>query len=223
MTTRDITTLPAPFDQTGTIVTRSQGRSGSQSVDLLGIDHTTFARAVNWRDDASDRSLADLVDAVGVDDVSANPPAVPAIVVVGALPSNVLKSLLLKPMTVDPVATACWFPGFHNGAIMVIVDKDLLKANGFSSSAEIWLRDPPIDAETQLADAGVLVRSPRDLSAVFDVTSFVTVRWAFATLSILGVLVGIVVLLAQLLVLDARRQTRQASHVLTSPGRDVAG
>ncbi|MEY2400965.1 MAG: putative transport system permease protein, partial [Ilumatobacteraceae bacterium] len=216
MTTRDITTLPAPFDQTGTIVTRSLGRSGSKSVELLGIDHTTFARAVHWRDDASDRSLADLVDAVGVDDPSANPPAVPAIVVGGTLPDNVLKSLVLKPMTVDPVGTARWFPGFHNGAIMVVVDKELLKANGFSSSSEIWLRDPPIDAETQLADAGILVRSPRDLSAVFDVTSFVTVRWAFATLSILGVLVGIVVLLAQLLVLDARRQTRQASHVLTT-------
>jgi hypothetical protein len=60
------------------------------------------------------------------------------------------------------------------------------------------------------------VRSPRDLSKVFNVTSFVTVRWSYATLSILGVLVGIVVLLAQLLVLDARRQTRQASHVLTT-------
>ena len=67
-----------------------------------------------------------------------------------------------------------------------------------------------------MSDAGILVRSPRDLSQVFNVTSFVTVRWAYATLSILGVLVGIVVLLAQLLVLDARRQTRQASHVLTT-------
>ena len=60
------------------------------------------------------------------------------------------------------------------------------------------------------------MRSPRDLSQVFNVTSFLTVRWAYATLSILGVLVGIVVLLAQLLVLDARRQSRQAAHVLTT-------
>ena len=216
MTTRDITTLPAPFDKTGTIVTRSQGRCDSQSVDLLGIDHTTFARAVHWRADAADHSLAELVNAVGVDDGSPNPDVVPAIVVGGTLPSPVIKSLVLRPMTIDPVATARWFPGFHNGAIMVIVDKDLLQAKGFSSTSEIWLRDPPIDAETQLSDAGVLVRSPRDLSKVFNVTSFVTVRWSYATLSILGVLVGIVVLLAQLLVLDARRQTRQASHVLTT-------
>jgi hypothetical protein len=171
---------------------------------------------VHWRTDAADQPLADLVNEVGVDDAAADPDAVPAIVVGGTLPSTVIKSLVLRPMTVEPVATARWFPGFHNGAIMLIVDKDLLQAKGFSSTSEIWLRDPPIDAETQLSDAGVLVSSPRDLSKVFNVTSFVTVRWAYATLSILGVLVGIVVLLAQLLVLDARRQTRQASHVLTT-------
>jgi hypothetical protein len=119
-------------------------------------------------------------------------------------------------MDVDPVGTARWFPGFHNGSLMVVVDKDALLAAGFSATSQIWLRDPPPDAEAQLAQAGIVVRSPRDLSGVFNVTSFVTVRWAYATLSILGVLVGIVVLFAQLLVLDARRQARQAAHVLTT-------
>jgi hypothetical protein len=216
MTSRDVTTLPAPFDKTGTVVSRSQGRSGAQSVDLLGIDHTTFVQAVHWRDDASDRSLSDLVGAVAVKDVSANPATVPAIVVGGRLPDTRIESLVLRPMTVDPVATARWFPGLHNGATLVVVDKDLLRAKGFAPTSEIWLRDPPIDAETQLSNAGILVRSPRDLSQVFDVTSFLTVRWAYATLSILAVLIGIVVLLAQLLVLDARRQSRQAAHVLTT-------
>jgi putative ABC transport system permease protein len=216
MTTRDNTALPPPFDATGTIVNRSQGRSGDQSVDLLGIDHNTFVRAVHWRNDASDSSLQELVDDVGVDDDAANEAAVPAIVVGGVLPDTRLASLTLRHMTVDPVATARWFPGFHNGAILLVVDKDLLEANGFAATTQIWLRDPPADAEMQLSTAGVVVRSPRDLTQVFNVTSFVTVRWAYATLSILGVLVGIVVLLAQLLVLDARRQTRQAAHVLTT-------
>ena len=53
--TRGISSLPPPFDSIGTVVTRTQGHSGSQAVDLLGIDPTTFARAVHWRDDASDR------------------------------------------------------------------------------------------------------------------------------------------------------------------------
>ena len=97
-----------------------------------------------------------------------------------------------------------------------MVDKEALTAAGIATGSEIWLRDPPPDAFARLSAAGLKVGSPSDLSQVFDVTSFLTVRWAYATLSILGALVGIVVLLAQLLVLDARRQTRQAAHVLTT-------
>ena len=178
---------------------------------------------MHWRDDASDHSLAELVDAVGVDDAVANPDVVPAIVVGGTLPDHVTQ----EPRT----ATDDHRSSGHRSLVPRVPQRSdhgdrrqgPSPANGFSSSSEIWLRDPPIDAETQLSDAGVLVRSPRDLSQVFNVTSFVTVRWAYATLSILGVLVGIVVLLAQLLVLDARRQTRQAAHVLTTRhGPDVA-
>ncbi|MEP7201845.1 MAG: hypothetical protein ABI894_04500 [Ilumatobacteraceae bacterium] len=212
VTTRDVTAPPAPLDETGTIVYRTQGRSGTQSIDLLGVDRTTFIRAVHWRDDASDRSIEQLVDSIGAP--AAGP--VPAIVVGGTLDDTHLQSIVLRPMDVIPVGNARWFPGFHNGAVLVVVDKDALAAAGFSTTAEIWLRDPPPDAEAQLSRAGIVVRSPRDLSQVFNVTSFVTVRWAYATLSILGVLVGVVVLFAQLLVLDARRQTRQAAHVLTT-------
>jgi putative ABC transport system permease protein len=212
MITADGTTLPPPFDAIGTVVTRTQGHSGSQSVDLLGIDRATFARAVHWRDDASDHSLDELVAAVGTP--TSGP--VPAIVVGGALPDTHLTSLTQRPMEVTPVAAARWFPGFKNGATLVVVDKDALISAGFGTGSEIWLRDPPSGAFAQLSNAGIVVRSPRDPSQVFNVTSFLTVRWAYATLSILGVLIGIVVLLAQLLVLDARRQTRQAAHVLTT-------
>ncbi|HEY4609081.1 MAG TPA: hypothetical protein VIH06_07750, partial [Ilumatobacteraceae bacterium] len=213
MITRSVTKLPPPFDATGTIVTRTQGKSGSQSIDLLGIDHDTFLRAVHLRGDASHESLPQLVDAIGHYD--GGTPA-PAIVVGGRLPDPNLQSLNNRPLAINEVGSADWFPGLHNGAVLVVVDQDALVNAGFSSSSEIWLHDPPVDAETELSNAGVIVRSPRDLSQVFDVTSFVTVRWAYATLSVLGVLVGIVVLLAQLLVLDARRQTRQAAHVLTT-------
>ena len=212
MTTRDITPLPPPFDANGTIVARAQGHAGSQSVDLLGIDRATFANAVHWRDDASDQALEELIAAVAP--TGSGP--VPTIVVGGPLPDTHLESLVRRPMDIDPVATARWFPGFRNGAILVVVDRDTLEASGFTPATEILLRDPPPDAFARLSDAGLVVRNPHDPSLVFNVTSFLTVHWAYATLSILAVLIGIVVLLAQLLVLDARRQTRQAAHVLTT-------
>lgn len=212
MTTRGVTALPPPFDAIGTIVARSQGHSDSQSVDVLGIDRSTFARTVHWREDASEQSLDELIDAISP--TTAGP--IPAIVVGGTLPNTRLKSLVGRPMDIDPVATARWFPGYRNGAVLVVIDKNTLVSSGFAAGSEILLRDPPTDAFAQLSDAGILVRSPHDESLVFNVTSFLTVRWAYATLSILGALIGIVVLLAQLLVLDARRQTRQAAHVLTT-------
>ncbi|MGZ4738647.1 MAG: hypothetical protein ACXVLM_05350 [Ilumatobacteraceae bacterium] len=228
ITTRDIPVLPAPFDTIGTVVTRTEGHSGSQSIDLLGIDQATFTRAVHWRDDASTRSLHELVTAVALAPGQPSSEPVPAIVVGGTLPDTHLDSLVLRPIEVHPVATARWFPGLRNGAVLVVVDKAALVAAAIATRSEIWLRDPPPDVFARLSAAGIIVGSPRDLSQVFDVTSFLTVRWAYATLSVLGVLVGIVVLLAQLLVLDARRQTRQAAHVLTtrmglSTGGEAAG
>jgi putative ABC transport system permease protein len=214
---RDVTRLPPPFDATGTIVARAQGHSGAQAIDLIGIDGATFARAVHWRADASTDSLDELVGALrpagGATPGAGDP--MPAVVVGGTLPDTHLESVIHRPFQVQPIATARWFPGLRNGAILVVVDADALRAL-IPTSTEIWLRDPPTDAVSELSAAGLAVRSPRDLTQVFDVTSFLTVRWAYATLSMLAALVGIVVLLTQLLVLDARRQNRQAAHVLTT-------
>ena len=82
---------------------------------------------MHWRDDASDRPIDELVDSVGFTGaVTAGP--VPAIVVGGTLPDTQLQSLIRRPMDVETVATARWFPGFHNGAVLVVVDNDALVA-----------------------------------------------------------------------------------------------
>ena len=95
------------------------------------------------------------------------------------------------------------------------VDRDALVATGLDLSEEVWMLHPPIDAARLLQQAGFGVRSPHEASEVLDVTSFLTVRWSYASLSAFGVLIGVVLLLAQLLVLDARRSARQTVHLLT--------
>ncbi|MEY2553887.1 MAG: putative transport system permease protein, partial [Ilumatobacteraceae bacterium] len=213
----DILVLPAPFDETGTLVARAQGHSGTQSVDLLGVDRATFARAVHWRADASNYTLEQLLEGLapgtGTGFDASHP--IPALVVGGTLPDTHLESLTRRPIDVAPIASPRWFPGLRNGAVLVVVDRTALRSL-LATGTEIWLRGPPSDAVAALSAKHVVARSPRDLSQVFDVTSFLTVRWAYATLSMLGALVGVVVLLTQLLVLDARRRNRQAAHVLTA-------
>jgi hypothetical protein len=59
---------------------------------------------------------------------------------------------------------------------------------------------------------------------VFDVVSFLAVKWSYSALRAFGIVVGLVLLFAQLLVLDARRRSRQAAFVLTRPmGASVRG
>lgn len=206
----NVSALPPAFADSGTIVARAQGHSGLRSVDLLGVDRSTFAAAVHWRADGSTDSLDSLLSRMAPKSGG----AIPALVVGGPLPSTTIDNLVHHSIEVQPVGSARWFPGLHNGAVLVVVDRETLKSS-MATGTEIWLRDPPADAVTRLSAAGLVVRNARDLSQVFDITSFQTVRWAYATLSMLAALVGVVVLLTQLLVLDARRQIRQAAHVLT--------
>jgi putative ABC transport system permease protein len=212
VTTDHVAPLPPPLADSSTIVVRTQARSGGLSVDVLGVDPDTFARAVRWRADAADESLPTLLAKV------AHPPpgALPAIVAGGEIADGDMLTYNLQHLSVRPVASARWFPGYHNGAPLLIVDRDALVATGLALNEEAWMLDPPADAAQLLQTAGFVVRSPQEASEVLDVTSFLTVRWSYASLSAFGVLIGVVLLLAQLLVLDARRGARQTVHLLTT-------
>ena len=159
MTTRDIAALPPPFDANGTIVARAQGHSGSQSVDLLGVDRATFAHAVHWRDDASDQSLDELLAAIGAE---RRPGPMPAIVVGGTLPDTHLESLIRRPMDIDPVATARWFPGLpERGGPGRRRQGRTRRSRVHAGSSEIWLRDPPPDAfDRSCPTTGIVVTNP---------------------------------------------------------------
>ena len=204
--------LPAGLADRSTIVERAGLRSGSYGVDLLGVDRATFARAVAWRSDTTGHSLAATLDPIAWDGVGG---AVPAIVVGRPLDDKQLRSVQGGGMLVQPVAHAAFFPGFRNGATLVVVDRQALADATFGAAEEIWIRQPPAEAATQLTSAGIVVRNPRERADVFEVTSFLTVRWSYGALAAFGLLVAVVVLVAQLLVLDARRGPRQAAFVLT--------
>jgi hypothetical protein len=220
LTTGDVSPLPEALADQATIVQRSLLRSGSYGVDLLGVDAGSFERAVTWRGDATGRSLASTLDAIQWDGREG---PVPAIVVGRDLDDLELRSPQGRRLAVSPVMDADFFPGYRNGATLVVVDRDALETAGLALVEEIWIRQPPADATDILRDAGFVVRSPHERAEVFDVTSFLTVRWAYGALAAFGLLVALVVVIAQLLVLDARREPRQVAFVLTRPMGHRAG
>jgi hypothetical protein len=105
----------------------------------------------------------------------------------------------------------------QNGAVLVVVDQAALAAANLRGATELWFRDPAPDTTLQLQRAGLPVLSASDEARVFDTTSFLTVAWSYAGLRAVGVLVGILAALAQLLVLAARRRERQLALVMTRP------
>jgi hypothetical protein len=205
--------LTAALAARTTTVARQDVRFGSSgTAQLLGIDPETFARAAAWRGDEAPMSLAAVLARLRAP-VPAG--AVAAIVVGGPLGSNEVTGPGGARLTVVPVLALETFPGFHNPGPVLVVDRAALARSALSSTFELWFRSPPADVLAQVRAADRRVYSASGVDEVFDVSSFLAVRWSYALLGAFGVVVGAVTALAQLLVLDARRRSRQAAYVLT--------
>ena len=199
----------------GTVVGRVPMRSDGIGVDVIGIDPSTFTTGVRWRSDASDRSLDALLATIAAVPAPGRP--LPAIVTGGKLGSDRLDGYDLVTLSIDPVATARWFPGEHAGSTLVVVNRDALVAAVPSIAEQVWLIDPPADSRARLSIAGFTVRGSQRAQDVFDVVSFLAVRWSYSALGAFGVVIGAVVIVSYLLVLDARRAARRMAVVLTRP------
>ncbi|HTN80881.1 MAG TPA: hypothetical protein VMK16_14480, partial [Acidimicrobiales bacterium] len=90
----------------------------------------------------------------------------------------------------------------------------LLDKSDLGLATEVWIHDPPPNAVEALQASGWVVLGSQTVDDVFDATSFLTVRWSYAVLTAFGVLIAIVVVVAQVLVLDARRRARESASVV---------
>jgi hypothetical protein len=202
-----------PGDVTGlgaaaTVIERVDARSPA-SVEVIGVDPTTFEAAAFWRDDADDRRLGVLLDVLRARSDTGD---VPALVVGGDLDGDVVELRGGVDLTIDVVGEPEFFPGFRNGSTLVVVDRSVMV--DAPSRTEVWVRDPVDDAVARLQAADVRISATQDTSEIFEVTDFLATRWGYASFTALAVVIAIVTLLGQLLVLDARRSSRQVAHVL---------
>ena len=196
-----------------TTVARQDVRAGELSVQVLGVDLDTFARAAAWRGDEASTSLAGVLGRLRGSGANG---AVRAIVVGTALPETELRGPGGSRLAVEPVLSLRTFPGYRNPGPVVVVDRQALARTDLPLTYEVWWRSPPADAAARLTAAGLRVYNETRTSVIFDTTSFLAVRWSYALLAAFGVVIAAVTALAQLLVLDARRRSRQAAYVLTA-------
>ena len=93
------------------------------------------------------------------------------------------------------VAHAAFFPGYENGAPMLVVPGSVVDGR---ADREIWVRDPIPGAAEQLQALGGRVAGTHAPEDVFGSTSFLSARWAYQTLTAFSIVLGVVTLIAQL-------------------------
>lgn len=224
--------VPASVADRATVVMRFLGEVDGRSFDVLGVDRDELARVVAWRGDASERSLAELLDAI--EPVAGGP--IPAVLVAepDAAPSVDAPSVDAPPaaapsapepvdvttlvgapaLTVRPVASAAFFPGYQNGRRLAVVDRDALVAAVGETGRALWVRDPPAGLVEQMRASGTRVTFVQRADGVFDTSSYSAQRWSYAALGALGALFATVVIAMQLLVVEARRDSRRLAHLV---------
>ena len=191
-------------------------KNDDRSLVLLGVDPRSFAAVAFWRDDAAPISLDEAMRRIAVDQADDD-------TIVRAILVDPNDDLSEPPTTLSfdgddhelsIVTEADFFPGYNNGSPMLVVDRTVVDARRERS---IWVRDP-VDgaAERVQAEGGRVARTiaPED---VFENTSFLSARWAYDTLTVFAAVLAVVTILAQLLVLEARRRTRLVARVVTRP------
>jgi hypothetical protein len=189
-------------------VVRTQ--SDDRSIRFLGVDPTTFADAVTWRDDASDRSLDELMA-----ELAANPLAAIAVDPDDTIGNgSVTTEVDREDVTVDVVATASFFPRYSAGVPMLVVNRQVIDDRG---DRAILVSEPVADAAGRLRDVGARVTHSTSVDEIFDGTNFLSARWSYDTLTAFAVMLAIVTLVAQVLVLEARLRARRVANVLTRP------
>ena len=207
--------VPDDWSDRTSLATTARGRLDGGSFDLVGIDPATFAAVARLRSDASDLSLAELVELVAT---PPGPGRAPALAVGSAAEVGDIVELDVPggqaPLQLDVVATAEFFPGKSSGGMMFIVDRALVDAAVPFPVSVLFVRDPPADAVAQLRAAGVRTGVVRDVDTAFDGSAYSALRWAYAPLAVLGALFALVALALQLLVVAARAGSRRATHAI---------
>ncbi|MBI5088116.1 MAG: ABC transporter permease [Actinobacteria bacterium] len=195
-----------------TEVNRIKGHLDGATVEILGVDRSTFAGVARLRGDAASVSLGELLDRI-----APGPSAVLPAIVVGdpSLHGTVqIGSTIGRPdIVVDAVAHADFFPGSSSG-VMVVVDRDALVAQADFGQHSIWFDDPPPDVVENLRSDGARIGLVSRAASVFDTTNYRAQAWSYAPLEALGIMFLVIALGVQLLVVSARRTARQQADVI---------
>jgi putative ABC transport system permease protein len=210
--------VPGSLDSDSTeVVTFTGAQLDGQTVDVLGVDPSTFARAAFWDRSFSSQSIDDLMSDL---DRRSGADGAPAILAGGGAvgPSTLRLPTyggFVAPANLDIVATAHEFPGESSMSPLVITTTEFLDRLDPEGVTLLWSRSQDTNVLTSLAKDREAASIVVSTGSVLDQTTFAAISWTFAYLQALGVLSGAVIIGGLLLFVTTRASQRALAYVLS--------
>jgi putative ABC transport system permease protein len=217
-------TFPANVTPPLTAVTRIQGKAvlspGDRSVDILGVDPATFARAAYWDPTFSSESLDQLMNRL-----TPTPAGRLLVIVVGVkLPARSSLSLEQSGMPLTGVGSASAFPGMVPGRPLIVVAGAQLARvaalhaidlAGAPALYEAWSPGAPRAVLAALRANHAYAGPPQTAVQLMRSPAFLALSWTLGFLQALGGLAGLMALVGLLLYLQARQRSREVAYALS--------
>jgi hypothetical protein len=209
-----------PFVATPTaLLSAATAEPGGVDGQVLAIDPRTFRQAAFWDSSFSTRSEDELLDALSSEAGGRLP-----VVVAGAqLSGPATLTVQTVAIPVDIVGQASAFPGMPaDQALFVAAVDPLARAftqagsslGAFQGSYQLWAKGDPDVVLPEIRKAGYPTELAITADAVRQTPAFLALSWVFGFLEALGVLAGLVALVALGLYLQARQRSREVSYAL---------
>lgn len=192
----------------------------NETVDVLGIDVTTFERAAFWDDSFSDESLASLMRAL-----EEPSPTALSVIVAGRAPEGSFLELGGVEIPYRVVARVDAFPGRFLDRTLLVVNRDtagevIEDAGGLSpitaagAASNLWIKGDERAVAESLADLGFGPDDSFSAGSVLRNPGFVSVSRTFGFLEALGGLGALLVLVGTILYLQSRQRGRALAYAL---------
>jgi len=192
------------------------------TAEVVGIDPTTFARAAFWDPSFADRPLPDLLRMLSSAPAGS---ALPALATSTAVPPDLTLTFFGDSFPTHIVGTVRAFPGMPRDTPMVITNLRLLSteasANGLTLQDlggyyEIWTAGDPKPVLSALGTVGLYPSAVTTAASVAKTPAFLALSWLFGFLESLGIMTGLLALVALLMYMESRQRSREVSYSLAT-------
>jgi putative ABC transport system permease protein len=200
--------LPAALSARATEVVRINGQSlDGLTVDVLLVDPATFAHGAFWDNRINGATLDAALRALSTDPVA-------GIVASSRIePGEATLSVLDQDLPVQVVDTRP-LPGEHAGYPLLLVHRDLVRAESPLASRQIWMRGDPTDSLAALTRLRLPLTRLTTVNDLRAGSVHEPVTFTFQYLIALSVFTGLIGTVGLLLYLESRTAAHRRAYVL---------